>query len=394
MADNTLLSASTGTGDIIRTVHKSTYKTPVSLIDVGGTSTGSEAILGDSTHAMPVSIRAGSTTLPVSLTTASTMHIAPLTTGSTIHIAPLTTASTVHIAPLTTASTIHVAQSGTWTIAPLTTASTIHVTGTFANTAATTDDAVFTPGSGIGTPIMGLVTSDEVSTGDVGVLAMTTGRQLKATLYDSTGGELVQVSTLSVSNAGTFPVQVSAFSSSVSVLIDGSHADDAAFTPATNKGVAVMGVVTDDTVSTGDVGALAMSQNRILKVALYNSTGVEQCGVSAYNKVGTTVVETTNAKVTAGNLYGLSAYNNTLAPIYVKLYNTTAAPTTSNTAALRYIIPATTVTGAAGLVEDYSCPVLFSSGIGLRVTGGSLLDSDTAIASASTAGWTLNLRYL
>jgi hypothetical protein len=360
------------------------------------------------------------------LTTASTMHIAPLTTGSTIHIAPLTTASTVHIAPLTTASTIHaaqsgtwtiaplttastvhaqvnalttastihVAQSGTWTIAPLTTASTIHVTGTFANTAATTDDAVFTPGSGIGTPIMGLVTSDEVSTGDVGVLAMTTGRQLKATLYDSTGGELVQVSTLSVSNAGTFPVQVSAFSSSVSVLIDGSHADDAAFTPATNKGVAVMGVVTDDTVSTGDVGALAMSQNRILKVALYNSTGVEQCGVSAYNKVGTTVVETTNAKVTAGNLYGLSAYNNTLAPIYVKLYNTTAAPTTSNTAALRYIIPATTVTGAAGLVEDYSCPVLFSSGIGLRVTGGSLLDSDTAIASASTAGWTLNLRYL
>jgi hypothetical protein len=544
MADNTILSAATGTGDVIRTVHKSTYKTPVSLIDVGGTSTGSEAILGDSTHALPVKIMAGSTalsvsgstinvhvvsvsgttsqavtlttastlsvnvsnTVGVSFTTASTAHvdtelpaaaaladntanptvpavasfphvwdstawdrwpgssalggkvytttdstihatISALTTASTIHvaqsgtwtIAALTTASTVHaqVNALTTASTIHVAQSGTWTIAALTTASTIHVTGSLSatNSAATTDDAAFTPGSGIGTPAMGLVTSDEVSTGDVGVFSMLPNRQQKITLYDSTGVEVTPI----------------------------TGVDDAVFTPGSGVGVPLMGLVTSDTVSTGDVGVLAMLVNRQLKITLYDSTGNEVAvgggtqytigttgstgntvtiagayrkdtpaaladttgdvtalqvdasgrlwtnasastvnviavagtagGVSVFNKVGTTVVETTAIKTSAGQVYGISGYNNTLAPIYVKLYNTTAAPTTSLTAVARYILPCSTVTGAAGFVEDYACPVAFSTGIGIRITGGSILDAATEAAASTASLYTVNVRY-
>jgi hypothetical protein len=576
MADNTILSAATGTGDVIRTVHKSTYKTPVSLIDVGGTSTGSEAILGDSTHALPVKLMAGSTSLSVSgstinvhvvsmsgttsqavtlttastlsvnvsntvgvsFTTASTAHvdtelpaaaaladntanptvpavgsflhlwdstawdrwpgssalggkvytttdstihatISALTTASTIHvaqsgtwtIAALTTASTVHaqVNALTTASTIHVAQSGTWTIAALTTASTIHVTGSLSatNSAATTDDAAFTPGSGIGTPAMGLVTSDEVSTGDVGVFSMLPNRQQKITLYDSTGVEVTPI----------------------------TGVDDAVFTPGSGVGVPLMGLVTSDAVSTGDVGVLAMLVNRQLKITLYDSTGNEVAvgggtqytigttgstantgtvalgyrkdtaatlvattgdltapifdasgqqwvnasgstipvtlttgstvsvngivsvsgstinanvsqstvnviavagtagGVSVFNKVGTTVVETTAIKTSAGQVYGISGYNNTLAPIYVKLYNTTAAPTTSLTAVARYILPCSTVTGAAGFVEDYACPVAFSTGIGIRITGGSILDGATEAAASTASLYTVNVRY-
>lgn len=52
MADNTLLSANVGSGDTLRTEDRTTYKTPVSLIDVGGTS--AEALIGDSGVAMPV----------------------------------------------------------------------------------------------------------------------------------------------------------------------------------------------------------------------------------------------------------------------------------------------------------------------------------------------------
>lgn len=53
-ADNTTLSTAVGSGDLIRTEDRtgSGPKTPVSLIDVGGTS--AEALLGDSGVAMPV----------------------------------------------------------------------------------------------------------------------------------------------------------------------------------------------------------------------------------------------------------------------------------------------------------------------------------------------------
>lgn len=52
MADNTVLNAGSG-GDTIATEDRGSYKTPISLIDVGG-RTGAEAIIGDSGVSMPV----------------------------------------------------------------------------------------------------------------------------------------------------------------------------------------------------------------------------------------------------------------------------------------------------------------------------------------------------
>lgn len=51
MIDNTTLNLGSG-GDTLRTEDRTTYKTPVSLIDVGGVA--SEALIGDGTNAMPV----------------------------------------------------------------------------------------------------------------------------------------------------------------------------------------------------------------------------------------------------------------------------------------------------------------------------------------------------
>lgn len=53
MADNTELASGSG-GDVLRTEDRSGVKTPVSLIDVGGSSPSAEAIIGDSGVAMPV----------------------------------------------------------------------------------------------------------------------------------------------------------------------------------------------------------------------------------------------------------------------------------------------------------------------------------------------------
>lgn len=55
---------------------------------------------------------------------------------------------------------------------------------------ASTDDGAFTAGAGSGTPMMGFVTADAVDSGDVGVVGMLANRQLKVTLYDSSGVEL------------------------------------------------------------------------------------------------------------------------------------------------------------------------------------------------------------
>lgn len=52
MSDDTTLSTAVGTGDKIRTVDRGTKKTPVSLLDVGGTS--AEALIGDSGVALPI----------------------------------------------------------------------------------------------------------------------------------------------------------------------------------------------------------------------------------------------------------------------------------------------------------------------------------------------------
>lgn len=67
---------------------------------------------------------------------------------------------------------------------------TATISGGGAGGTSSTDDAAFTVGSGNGTPVMGLVTTDSVDSGDVGVLGMLANRQLKVTLFDSGGSEL------------------------------------------------------------------------------------------------------------------------------------------------------------------------------------------------------------
>lgn len=67
------------------------------------------------------------------------------------------------------------------------------VAGAGSGGTAATDDAVFTPGSGTGTPIMGFAdetSPDSVDEGDVGVVRMTLTRALHVNLRDATGAEL------------------------------------------------------------------------------------------------------------------------------------------------------------------------------------------------------------
>ena len=74
---------------------------------------------------------------------------------------------------------------------------------------------------------------------------------------------------------GTIDTDTGNIVTSVQLLDNVVFVDDAAFTAATSSVAAVGGIVTADSVDSGDVGAFAMLANRQQKVTLYDSSGVE-----------------------------------------------------------------------------------------------------------------------
>jgi hypothetical protein len=142
------------------------------------------------------------------------------------------------------------------------------VAGAGSGGTASTDDAAFTAGSGLGTPAMGFATTDTVDSGDVGVLRMSVTRDLMVTLRDSAGdsamddtNDAVRVNVVAGSGGGV------------------THVDDAAFTPGTDDGVpafAMFDDVTPDSVNEGDAGILRMSANRNLYSTIRDAAGNER----------------------------------------------------------------------------------------------------------------------
>jgi hypothetical protein len=106
MADNTTLNTGSG-GDTLRTEDRTTYKTPVSLIDVGGTS--AESIIGDSGVAMPVK----------GLGTAGTAATGVVTVQGVASMTPIQIGDNSSSITVDNAGTfaVQAAQSGTWNVA-------------------------------------------------------------------------------------------------------------------------------------------------------------------------------------------------------------------------------------------------------------------------------------
>lgn len=401
MADNTLLSASTGTGDTIRTVHKTTnVKWPVSLIDVGGTSTGTESILGDSTHAMPVSIRAGSTTLTVTGTSviSGTVAISGIS-GTTPQAVTVTTASTLSVnvsntVTITGTSPTAVPGSpstGVMSIQGVSSGVGVNVSGSTINvnvvsvsgttTVSVSGSTVSLTATGVpGTASTNVLSVQGVSSGVA--LPLITGQ---TGIQGGTGATSANTVRVSVATDDTWVGNISNLNSAV-------QTDDAAVTLGLHK-VHIIGHVADETatdsVDEGDIGIPRMTLDRKTIVTPYAHTAG---GATPYTFVGTTVIQTTSIKTTPGTVYAVQAFNKAITPFYLKLYDTTAAPTTSNTAVQRYLVPCSTVTGGAGVVCA-TFPIEMTSGIGYRMTGGSILDSDTVIAGTTSADWWINVVY-
>ena len=110
MADNTRLNVGSG-GDLIRAVDRSGTKTSVVVLDVGGT--GAEALIGNASNTLPVSL----STLPAGTNllgkTAAGLQIASLYSGATpvsVRTAPIaaTASGYTQLVAAVTAKTVYV----------------------------------------------------------------------------------------------------------------------------------------------------------------------------------------------------------------------------------------------------------------------------------------------
>ncbi|MCC6357074.1 MAG: hypothetical protein IT577_24580, partial [Verrucomicrobiae bacterium] len=204
---------------------------------------------------------------------------------------------------------------------------------------------------------------------------------------DGSAVATVNVNSHAVTNAGTFAVQESGAALTALQLIDNPVlVDDAAFTPGTSS-VMMAGFQADesstDSVNEGDAGAARMTLDRkVIVTPLPHTAG----GLSAFMSIDLDETEE-DVKTSAGQVYSISAFNHTAAPLYLRFYNATAANTTVGTTAAAlgpFTIPGNADSDGAGFVWNSPHGVAFGTAICAAVTTG-IAANDTGAPAANAA---------
>ncbi len=111
-------------------------------------------------------------------------------------------------------------------------------------------------------------------------------------------------------------------------------------------------------------------------------------GLTTYFLQPTASTNSVNVKATAGQVYWVLAENNSATVNYLRLYNTSSAPTCSSASLLitQIQIPASTSVGGVNIPLPFGIP--FSTGIGICVTSG-YATTDTTNATATAISLTI-----
>jgi hypothetical protein len=107
-------------------------------------------------------------------------------------------------------------------------------------------------------------------------------------------------------------------------------------------------------------------------------------GVSVYSFLSASAVQAATIKASAGQVHALHFFNNTATICYVRLYNEATVPGTGDTVFYRALIPANTA--GAGFVVSIPPGIVFSLGIGIRVTAAVADNDNTALAANAILG--------
>lgn len=144
--------------------------------------------------------------------------------------------------------------------------------------------------------------------------------------------------------------------------------------------------ITDGTNSmpTGDTSArpvhIATDTGEVAPMASATTTNA----TSACNILSAASTNSTSCKGSAGNFYGFEVYNTATTVYYLRLYNSSSAPTCSSATGFIRTIPIPPAPAAGqvgGVVSNQVIPVGFSTGIGYCITGGSSSTDNTNAAT-------------
>jgi len=103
-------------------------------------------------------------------------------------------------------------------------------------------------------------------------------------------------------------------------------------------------------------------------------------GLSKFHLVSAATTNANNIKASAGQVYGIVAFNVNASPRYLKFHNTSGSPTAGTGVTDTFMIPGNTA--GAGFVVNFDKGVSFSSGIAITLVTG-IGDSDATAVAAS-----------
>jgi hypothetical protein len=155
------------------------------------------------------------------------------------------------------------------------------------------------------------------------------------------------------------------------------------YTEATTTGPVVGGIRNDTLDSLANTTNEATPFGFTAEGAAWTaSSATTNGGCTPGSSISAGAVLETEIKATAGQLYELSVFNIDATPVYLRLYNLTAANADENdTPIQRYGIPGTTALGGA-IPTRIPVGMVFSTAITFRVTTG-IADTDTGALSAN-----------
>jgi len=238
------------------------------------------------------------------------------------------------------------------------------------------DEAAFTAGTTPQSPVGGFfqttATNNALTNGQMGAIQLTAQRAVFSNLRNSAGVEL---------GNSTTPLQVS-------LANTGANGTKLLVTPDSVALPANQSV----NVNQWNGQALASPDANSYVINPNAATATSAAAASVCNILATASTNATSCKGSAGNLYGYEIFNTTTTVYYLRLYNTSSAPTCSSaTGFIRSIpIPPAAAAGqVGGIVSNQVVPVNQGTGIGYCITGGST-STDNTNAAAGIFG---ELRY-
>jgi hypothetical protein len=137
-----------------------------------------------------------------------------------------------------------------------------------------------------------------------------------------------------------------------------------------------------------DVTSISAGTNNLGNVGLIPRTSG---GMTIFRSIDIDESEE-EVKGTAGQVFSISAFNLTAAPIYLKFYNATAANTTvgTTTPVLTFVVPGNADSDGAGFVWNNEIGFAFSTAISVAATTG-VADADTGAPAANAC--VINIGY-